>query len=90
MPSKIFEYLNLGLPILAAVPRGDASDLVQGEGFGESAPSSDLLTLAKKIERMNDRYYLNQCAAKVKEKRALFGLERLMDEGVVPLLQSLK
>lgn len=34
VPSKLFEYLNLGLPVLGALPDGDAADIINRSGYG--------------------------------------------------------
>ena len=35
-PSKIFEYINLGLPILGALPNSDAMDFINQNGIGKA------------------------------------------------------
>ncbi len=41
LPSKIFEAMAMGLPILLVSPKGEASDLLQSHGAGEWVPSGN-------------------------------------------------
>lgn len=34
VPSKMFEYINIGLPILGALPAGDAKEIINGSSYG--------------------------------------------------------
>jgi hypothetical protein len=34
VPSKIFEYINIGLPIFGALPAGDAKEIINLKGYG--------------------------------------------------------
>lgn len=34
VPSKMFEYINIGLPIFGALPEGDARDIINGSRYG--------------------------------------------------------
>ena len=41
LPSKMFEAMAMGLPILLVSPKGEASDLVQSHGAGEWVPAGN-------------------------------------------------
>ena len=41
IPSKMFEAMAMGLPILLVSPKGEASDLVQSHGAGEWVPAGN-------------------------------------------------
>ena len=49
IPSKIFEAMGMGLPILLAAPKGEASRLIEREGAGVWAPSNHPPALANAI-----------------------------------------
>ena len=34
VPSKIYEYINLGLPIIGALPNGDGLDIINKNNYG--------------------------------------------------------
>jgi len=59
VPSKLFEYINLGLPILASLPPGDASDIVNMYHYGIAIHYSNLDGLVDAIEYMSDIAVLN-------------------------------
>ena len=49
VPGKTFEYLATGKPILAAVPEGDARDLVQAAGTGLVCEPDDVTAMVRII-----------------------------------------
>ena len=50
-PSKIFEYLNLNLPILAALPEGDAKEIINHNQYG-IATDYDKKLLKEAVEKL--------------------------------------
>jgi glycosyltransferase involved in cell wall biosynthesis len=52
VPGKTYEYLASGRPILAAVPAGDARDLVVKFGNGVAVGPSDIQGIADAIEML--------------------------------------
>lgn len=52
IPSKIFEAMAMGLPILLVAPPGEASDIVEGEGVGVAVPAGDPALLGQAVRRM--------------------------------------
>ena len=52
IPSKIFEAMGMGLPILLAAPRGEASRIVEGESAGLAVAPEDPSTLAEAVRRL--------------------------------------
>jgi len=49
LPSKIFEAMGMGCPILLAAPRGEATELVEHEGAGLTVPAEDPDALAAAV-----------------------------------------
>jgi glycosyltransferase involved in cell wall biosynthesis len=63
IPSKIFEAMGMGLPVLLASPRGEASRIVESEGAGIWVPSEDPDALEEAILKLkNDRLFHAECA----------------------------
>jgi glycosyltransferase involved in cell wall biosynthesis len=52
IPSKIFEAMGMGLPILVAAPTGEATRLVEGEGAGIAVAPEDADALAAAVRRL--------------------------------------
>lgn len=52
IPSKIFEAMAMGLPILLAAPKGEASAIVERHGAGLCVPAEDPGALADAVRRL--------------------------------------
>jgi glycosyltransferase involved in cell wall biosynthesis len=53
IPSKIFEAMGMGLPILLVTPRGDAQEIVDRHTAGVWVPPENTEALAKKITALS-------------------------------------
>jgi glycosyltransferase involved in cell wall biosynthesis len=53
VPSKIFEYINLELPIIGALPDGDAKEIIE-KGYGVCCHYQDIECLTLAIKHMLD------------------------------------
>ncbi|MGD1074311.1 MAG: glycosyltransferase, partial [Bryobacteraceae bacterium] len=63
IPSKIFEAMAMGLPILLTAPDGEASAIVVREGAGICLPAEEPQALAEAVLRLNEnRRLLRQLA----------------------------
>lgn len=54
IPSKIFEAMGMGLPILLAAPEGEASAVVLGDSAGLCVPAEDPRSLAGAVLKLHD------------------------------------
>jgi glycosyltransferase involved in cell wall biosynthesis len=52
IPSKIFEAMGMGLPILLAAPKGEATRIVEGENAGLAVAPEDPAALAEAARRL--------------------------------------
>lgn len=65
IPSKIFEAMAMGRPVLLASPKGEASRIVESEEAGIRVPSEDAAVLEEGILKLkNDRTFYAGCAAR--------------------------
>lgn len=84
IPSKIFEAMAMGLPLLLALPAGEATRLVEVEGAGCSVPPEDPRALADAVRRLRDdagrrgRFSSAALAAASRHSRA-FQAERMLE-----------
>jgi colanic acid biosynthesis glycosyl transferase WcaI len=77
IPSKIFEAMGMGLPILLAAPKGEASDLVERESVGLWAPSNDPRVLADAVLLLKqDHGLLSKLAAQSRAMASNHSRER--------------
>ena len=54
IPSKIFEAMSMGLPILLNLPNGEARDIIESEHTGIWVPPEDPEALVKSIKILID------------------------------------
>ena len=52
IPSKMFEAMGMGLPLLLALPDGEASAILQADGAGLWVPPEDAAALADSALRL--------------------------------------
>lgn len=63
IPSKIFEAMGMGLPILLVAPEGEASRIVVGEKVGIWVPAGDPRALAEAVLRLESNAALRSTLA---------------------------
>ncbi len=71
-PSKIFEYINLGLPIFGALPEGDAKEVINSRGYG-IATKNDVKSIEQALEGWSSLFW-EQCKNKIAEERESWSL----------------
>lgn len=63
IPSKIFEAMAMGLPILMSLPKGEATAIIEGEGVGLCVAPEDPQALANAaVKLLDDRELRNTLA----------------------------
>jgi len=62
VPGKLYEYLGSGRPILAAVPEGDARDILTEAGIAYVCEPDDVAGMATAIEREVTRWRAGESA----------------------------
>jgi glycosyltransferase involved in cell wall biosynthesis len=75
IPSKIYEYINNELPMLAALPEGDARHIIEENRFGLVADFKNIDLLSKNLLRMADRIFLEKTRAALAIARPEWSLE---------------
>ena len=89
IPSKIFEAMGMGLPILLAAPKGEASEIVERENVGLWVPSNDPPALANAILLLkNDRSLRSHLAARSRTMAANHSRERQASEVLTALREA--
>jgi glycosyltransferase involved in cell wall biosynthesis len=87
IPSKIFEAMAMGLPLLAAVPKGEAADIVAERGAGLWVPPGDPAALAQAAERLADDPELRAKLAAASLAAAPFHSRRRQAEEMLRVLE---
>jgi colanic acid biosynthesis glycosyl transferase WcaI len=77
IPSKIFEAMGMGLPILLVAPEGEASYIVRGEKVGLCVPAEDPKELASAVLFLKEnRQILHQLSTRSCEAAPRYTRER--------------
>jgi glycosyltransferase involved in cell wall biosynthesis len=86
IPSKIFEAMGMGLPILLASPKGEASDIIESESVGLWTLSNDPKALADAVILLrNDSSQLSKLAAQSLAMASQHSRERQASEMLLVL-----
>lgn len=80
VPSKIYEYINLGLPMLATLPDGDGKEMINEFGFGLACRYDDIDQLSENIKKMLDDKKLIEYEKNVLEKKLEFSMKEKIKE----------
>jgi glycosyltransferase involved in cell wall biosynthesis len=81
VPSKIYEYINLGLPILAALPNGDAKSIIEDNGFGLCYKYDDFKGITNGIERFyRDKDFYDTCKQNILDKKLQWSMDSLFSK----------
>jgi hypothetical protein len=57
VPSKIFEYINLEIPMIGALPDGDGKDIINDFGDGVACKYHDIAGLVEATKKFLDPLY---------------------------------
>lgn len=88
IPSKIYEYIGLELPILAALPSGDAMDIINQNNFGLACLYNDIQGLQLNIEKMTDHILLNSIRTKLNANKSFWSMDSQLNK-LSPHLKAL-
>lgn len=80
VPSKIYEYINLGIPIIAGLPDGDARGIINDHGFGIAVHQDDILEMAHGIDRMCDEHFLASIRDNILRERLLWSMSSRIND----------
>ncbi len=87
IPSKIFEAMAMGLPLLAVMPEGEASAIVTGHGAGLWVPAKDPDAFAAAVMRLADDGALRDSLAAASLGAAPLHTRRRQAEEMLHLLE---
>jgi glycosyltransferase involved in cell wall biosynthesis len=86
VPSKIYEYINLGLPMLAALPAGDGMDIINENNYGVACDYKNTEALKTNLQKFKDQRFLNSIQQSVLQDREIWA----MDSRILQLDKVLK
>lgn len=78
IPSKIFEAMGMGLPVVLACPAGEATGIVEDTGAGITLPPEDATSLAEAVSALaNDRARVRALAEASRRAAPRFSRDQL-------------
>lgn len=80
VPSKIYEFINMSKPILAALPNGDAKEIINTNGFGIACYYKDYQGLKKAIVDLSDPIYRNEIIKNMREQKEAWPMSERIKE----------
>ena len=80
VPSKIYEFINMCKPILAALPNGDAKEIINTNGFGIACYYKDYQGLKKAIVDLSDPIYRNEIIKNMREQKEAWPMSERIKE----------
>lgn len=85
-PSKIFEYINLEIPILGALPDGDAKKVINEKGYGKAVEYGNIIGLDRSLEYILENY--ENIVKNIQRDKADWAMKKKINE-VIGFLQKL-
>ncbi len=80
VPSKIFEYFNLGLPIIGILPDGDAKELVNKNNFGKIFGIDELQKFDYFVQNELTSKWLQECRINVIKNKHQWHMDTLFQD----------
>jgi len=89
VPSKIYEYINLELPMIGALPLGDGKDIINNKNYGIACDYNDIEGLSNAIKIFNSKEYITNIKKNIlNDKEQWYMKNRILE--VDKLLRELK
>ena len=89
VPSKIYEYINLELPMIGALPLGDGKDIINNKNYGIACDYNDIEGLSNAIKIFNNKEYISNIKKTIlNDKEQWYMKNRILE--VDKLLRELK
>ncbi|MGV2989256.1 hypothetical protein ACE1OE_16560 [Vibrio sp. E150_011] len=86
VPSKVYEYINMAMPIIGFLPKGEARDIINDNNFGYAALPNANRDLSKKMDMwLNDQDQLNEINSSLLKSRHKWSMEQL----ILPLINEM-
>jgi len=80
VPSKLYEYLNLGLPMIGALPDGDGKNIINDNGYGVACRYDDINGLITVVEKFTDDDYLNNIKLNIIKNRHKWSMDERIND----------
>lgn len=85
VPSKIYEYINLGLPMLGALPSGDAMDIINQNNYGLACQYNDIRMLINNLKKLKEKALILKYKENILRERSKWAMGERIKEVVKSL-----
>jgi len=89
VPSKIYEYINLELPILGALPDGDGRDIINSREYGKACRYDDIEGLSNAMKSLLNRDYLESIKLNIIKDKESWSMKNRIKEVDIWLREEL-
>jgi len=69
VPSKIYEYINLELPMIGALPNGDGKDIINENHYGIACKYDDIDRLESALKKFQNNDYLKSIKLNIQKNK---------------------
>lgn len=80
VPSKIFELINLEIPIFAILPDGDAIDMINNKGYGYACSGKNKTEVQNLFKKMVEPASLANIKANMRKDKVDWQMDKLFEE----------
>lgn len=80
VPSKIYEYINLEIPIIGALPLGDGMDIININNYGKAYKYNDVKNIANAIKSFKKSNYLINFKINIENDKDKWHIEEKIKE----------
>jgi len=80
VPSKIYEYINLALPMIGALPDGDGKDIINQNNYGIAYKYDEIELLANAVEKFLNRNYLDTIKQNILKDKTNWAMKEKIKE----------
>lgn len=80
VPSKIYEYINLELPIIGALPCGDGMKIINENNYGIACKYYDIKGISNAILKFRDKLFLENIRNNIVKDKRLWAMSEKIKE----------
>lgn len=88
IPSKIYEYINIGLPIFGMLPKGEAMELINKNEYGICCQFNDKREVINTLKKFSEKENVIRFKEKVIAERERWSMEKNIKE-LIEILKKL-